>query len=453
MENTILNKINSEQKSREAFGHFLGFNSANNDKKAQAKRWEDWGKIKRNDKGDELDKQHNDRAKKYGLAVAATVILGGASVLLGRKNFPRYRQMILDSYNDLVTKEGVQKHLNTADKIKKKVLGWLKSGMDFAFSGDKYKDNTVYRTLRGIPFIGPKIADFTRITSWVPKKLRLEGAWNRPEIVLEQNRPLIRQVLNQVGDDITPEGRKALEALSKGNPFTDVAQGLGQRIQKMKGVIDEYTKHINREYFPEGNLFRGEIGKMGRGLVNGSKSIIAKAKKGEDFVMSEWSKEGGAAAALYKKVDDTADIGKTMDAVEQLIKNRPKNMSDEAVKALEAIKDAYYNARKIEVDVYGGRVRDLALGAGVTEMFVPLIAGGLLAKSTMNGKDKEEKIDKFVKNGGIGIVGGLGVWIGTMAMAVNGPMLIPLTIATGVGIDMAGRVIYNQIKKKKQNNK
>ncbi|OGI02216.1 MAG: hypothetical protein A2Y25_04700 [Candidatus Melainabacteria bacterium GWF2_37_15] len=381
MENTILNRINCDNRNKELFAPVLGNNYAKTINPTKQDEHDvyttRWQKYKRD------VKDTHSKAFKFTLAGGVTLLLGGAGIVVGRGRIAGIRESI----KALKKKESVEKTLSGLDSVKKRLL----QGLDMYFSADKIKDFSLLKILNKLSWPGQKLAELSKFSRHFPKRTT-------------------NNKLQSLGKELKEKGLK----IDAAKVNEDVAQITEIIEKKAKGLAD----NISRSYFSD--------------LKEGFSNLWGRIKKGDDVVMSEWKE-------IAKKLEETVDethIGKAIKVL------REKNADDPLVKK-------YEQAKKFIIDDHGGRIRDLELGAGICEILIPIIAGGILTKNTLKGKTAEEKSDNFVKGGGVGIAGGIGVWLITMARSINGPSGMIIGLLSGIGIDVAGRQIYKHAKKAK----
>ena len=351
MENTILNRINSDTRSKELFTPVLGNNYAKtlsltkqDEHDVYTTRWQKYKKDV---------KDTHSKAFKFTLAGGVTLVLGGAGIVLGRgKNY------------DKIIKSITKRLITLKEKKDKSFIGSVEEyslkGLKLYFSFDKMKDFSFLKIAGAIPLVGEKIVKFSRWSEMFPKK------------TTHNNLSKLAEKLH-IGSD-----------------------ALNKDIATINNIITEKTdnlaEHISKNYFPElkpkNTGFWDNLREKGRNIWN---KVIGEKK---DLVMSEWE-------PIIKELDVTVEgtqIGQAINALKQT------NPQDAASKE---ILDLYDEAKIFIIDKHAGRIRDMALGGGFTEMLIPAIAGGILTKNTLKGKTPEEKSDNFVKGGGIGIAGGI----------------------------------------------
>jgi len=440
MENSILNRIKSEQGNIELYGSFLGVE--NGAKKEQAKRWEDWGKTKTNDKGDELEK-HKDMLKRYSIAAALELVLGGAGVVTGRgKHYEKFKKAVFDRYNELHSSDAMQRTIQQTQTAYKNVTDTLSDTIMYTFNADKFKDNALLKFSESLGWPGRQLAKFSRASSWFPKKWFAQPRWNNLANYADNKAGVLVKAREDFGQESAEY--KALTQLVYDAPFRKLADGFGERSGMIIEESEKLAKNFNRQYFPEGNIFQK---KFWQSIGTRWDNMFKKMKNREDFILNEWN--ANHAGKIENKIE--GNIKKTITTLEEMVKDGNKtNLSDESKTVIKKILNLYNGrdgAKTFELDNYAGRVRDLALGGGMTEILLPVLMGGILTKNTMKGETKDEKIDSFIKNGGIGIVGGLGIWMVTMMMALNGPTGMVVSFLAGISFDLAGR-IYNKQRKK-----
>ncbi len=434
MENSIINKLQNTQ----AFAPILNNDYVRTLKSTPGSRTEEdrvtlsprerWNNYK-----NDLKDPHT-KAFKYTAAAATTLLVGGIGIFLSRGRYEQFRKAVFDSYKNLREIKAVNGTLTLAEKAK----GYAGKTLGYAFNGDKIKDNFIYRTFQGLRFVGGhKIADFSRSTAWFPRNWKLKPKWKGWNKNLKSSEPALRELESK----LSGKQRQAISSLLSGKHGDELVRGLDSRLGNIDTTVDSFARGINSDYFPRGHIFKKEFWSS---LFSGGKNAMGEIRKGNDLIMDRWN--GAVKKSLEGEINGTKGIGDLIETLEGILKKPPSGVSEQSIKSLEKIVKGYKDARKFEVEGYAGRVRDLSLGAGMTEMFVPLIAGGILTRNTMKGQTPEEKKDNFIKNGGIAIVGGLGVWMVTMMMAINGPIVIPISIVTGLGLDVIGRYINKKLK-------
>ena len=125
-----------------------------------------------------------------------------------------------------------------------------------------------------------------------------------------------------------------------------------------------------------------------------------------------------------------------------------KSVYSEIIGHVNNYKKSLDNAIEFEVDNFAGRMRDVFLGAGVADLFAPAIASIILATKMYRAKNKEERKEKFIKEG-IPIIGGLGTWLYTaIVMCLNGPEAVGISLAAGVILSQICKILDNKLNNK-----
>lgn len=423
MTNSIINSIQNNEANRQIFAPILN----NAEKNLGAVNFDRVDRfLARN--GEPVEEETTKKSLGYKLAIAGGValLLGGVGMIVGRNgNYGKMRKAVFTYLKTFEDKKAARMTLGFADKVK----GYAAKGLSVLFSLDKFKDHAAFSALMGLGLIGRKFADFTRKTAWFPEKLFADKNWEK---AADAVRPQLDEALKiSELDDAT---KNALERLSNGNIVGKVAEGFSDRKVKIRQVAEDISETFNRSYFPQGNIISGEFWK---GIPGAFDRILAQGKKGEDLIMAEWKSQ--TRPLLIKEIENTGDFGEVMSVLRKSDNEKVRAI----VKTLE-------DAMEKEVERYGGRVRDLALGGGVTEILAPTVAAGIIAHNTRKGETTEERVDNFVKGGGIGITAGLGVWAVTMLMAINGPLGMLVGLASGFGLDAIGKSVYKSIRGKQE---
>ncbi|OGH96595.1 MAG: hypothetical protein A2039_06175 [Candidatus Melainabacteria bacterium GWA2_34_9] len=454
--NSVLEKIQSSNTNRELYSAFL---------------------IHK--KNQYIDNIKDEKNKKIVLSIAGgvTLLLGGAGVILGRKNLVQLRGKINQSIEFM---QGLKdsRQFEVLSNAKLFVTQVLSNALGYLFTFDKVKDFSLLKGFESMGKPGKMIVNASKGSLWITEKTTLTGLYKAFEMNVNSIAKYVRKALKSTksfSNEQEKQLAQRLNVLLNGNKESkgltrfadDLMAGIKERTGKLKSTIQEENIDQYREkYFPKDFKWS----EFKRTAKNWKESLFS-ANENKDVLRENWSK---TEEILLSNIDKTgANNGKIRNfghAREQidLLANEMDELSSKTVcsdefknltKQVKSLNQTMNNSKsatnplvfETSGEKYAGRVLDLSAGGGMSEMLIPPVAGGLVAYHTLKDSMPEDRKEKFIKSGGPELIGGLAGWMVTSnLLAISGATGMLAGLVTAGIMNIASRSYLRHLEKNRQ---
>ncbi|HBG48557.1 MAG TPA: hypothetical protein DDW90_03435 [Cyanobacteria bacterium UBA9971] len=464
-DNSIIGKIQSSNVNKQLYASFLRFNNSY--------------------PLDTYKKEEKNKKIILSIAGGVTLLLGGAGVILGRKNIFQLRGKLNQSIEFM---QGLKdsKHFEVLSSAKLAVTKVLSNVLGYIFTFDKVKDFSLLKGFESLGKPGKIIIEASKGSLWITEKRlgklyksfkghvissgkSVEKALTMPNIFSnEQEKQLVERL------NILLNGNKESKGLI--HFADDLMTGLKERTGRLKNTVQkENIEKYREKYYPK--TFK--LTEFKRVAANWREYLFT-AKENKDVLRENWAK---TEEILLTNIDKTgANSGKIKNfgqAREYLISitkeieelHGQSNCSDEFKNLVKQVKNlnekinisnSVTNTKIFETnpiifetsgEKYAGRVLDLAAGGGMSETLIPPVAGGLVAYHTLKDSKPEERKEKFIRSNGPELIGGLAGWMVTSnLLAISGATGMVAGLVTAGIMNIAGRSYLRHLEKNKKQN-
>lgn len=426
-------------------------NSDVNDIQSSDTYWEKYTTYLRQKEKQYRENLKDEKNQKYIFAVAGglTLILGGVSLIFGRKNLVNIREK-LNLNVEFMQNLKDSKQIKALGNAKLTAIKFLNNALGYMFSFDKVKDFSLLKGFEALGKPGKMAVSVSKSSLWITEKTTLTGLYKTFSMKVNAVGSSVDKAL-KIPKNFSNEQEKRLaerlNILLNGNKESkgliqfadDLETGLKGRTVKLKNIIQkENIDPYRQKYYPTAFTW-SEIKRAGTNWkkslfsVEGNKDILRENwAKTEDILLNNINKTGknnGKIKNFGQAMKQVASITKEMDELfnKQDCSQEFKNLTKQVRNLNQTINNSKSSINPINFEIsgdkYAGRVLDLAAGGGMTEIIIAPVVAGVVAYKTLKNSKPGERKEKFVRNGGPEVVGGIAGWMVTAnLLSISGPV-------------------------------
>jgi len=454
--NAVIARIQSSNTNRELFSDFFVKNKNQNT----------------------TNNSKNKQILKNVLTISGGValLIGGLSYLFGRKNLVHLRAKLSKSMQDL--KEN--KHLKKLDSVKLAAVKIFSDIIGCIFTFDIVKNFSILKGVEVLGKPGKMLIGASKGSLLLTENISLLGLYTSFKQSANSAGKSVKKALTMPKNFSNEQEQQLAERLNvllNGNKeskgFTefadDLIKGMKERTGKLKNTIQkENIGEYRKKYYPTAlkwSEFKRAAKNWKESLFSttSNKDVLRENWKTTEEVLVKNIKDTGANNGQVKNFGHAMEqMGSITTEMEELCakpgcSNQFKELAAQAKSLNQNINNPQSIVNPITFETsgekYAGRVLDLAAGGGMSEMLIPPIAGGIIAYKTLKDTKPEERKEKFIKNGGPELIGGLTAWmIVSNLLAVSGAPGMLAGLATAGILNIFSKNYLKNLQKNKTQN-
>jgi len=439
----------------------------------------------------ELKNPHSTEFKAT-VAGAVTAVLGGVSVIVGRKNMGTINDK-LDVAIKWLRKKAESQSGDSLAEAGEKILTKAKSMLEGIYAIDKVKDTTFLKVLRGMDdavckglnTIGLKALS-SRIKPYLPghliekaSKLSLNATARSLRRRYKGAGAALRDAEKTIAknwNNLTPEEKEALRPIKELLEEKKLQEALEEvvskpkikdRLKKLSEKIDEdIMDGYLKDYFPNvpknpfslsawRQQFSKAYGNWKRAAENGKADVLREnwdetERKLQEHLLGPINNRNSFGKVRTDYRFRMSDL-ETFETTADVNGHKLSAAFSKIYKDLRGARDKLESAIRFEVDgegrSYAGRAIDLAAGGGIPEVLIPIVTGAAIMGHTLKKSKEEdgikEKLGNFMRKGGFEFLGSLSSWfVVAVMLGNNGPPAIIASLTSAVLLNIAKKTYY-----------
>lgn len=405
---------------------------------------------------------HDTHKKEFWITAGTAGLIGllALDILIGKKSSVGLIRRLNEKVKQLEVLKKAGK-LPIWGKLKLAVAKTFSNLTGYTFSVDKIKDFSLMSFFNKLGPAGRMIVRLSKSTARLTEKFSLK--WMHQSMKSKISKA--GQSASELAEKLTnKDDKKLAQAFSelvngkeqeKGlSHFADeLVSGIGKRVENMKQIIETNNITPYKEKYIPKNFSRAELKQV---LKEWKEFLFNSPNKSKDVLRGNWDStkeiiENGinsitlgnktfkesreSLAKLTGEILEHASTGKA--SPEFVVFSKQVSKLNKRVNGNGFLSPLHFET---DAERFAGRVLDLEAGGGMPEVLLMPAIAGTVAYNTVKDTKPEDIKEKFIRNGGVGVSGGLIGWVATSILfPMSGVTGMLIGLGTGLGLELASR--------------